>query len=563
MSYKALYRVWRLQLFQDMIGQQHVTQTLQNSLREQRISHAYLFSGPRGTGKTSAAKIMAKAVNCERGTDAEPCNECNTCLGITNGSILDVVEIDAASNRGVDDIRELRDKVKYAPTEVRYKVYIIDEVHMLTTEAFNALLKTLEEPPNHVIFILATTEPHKLPLTIISRCQRFDFKRITIKEMSNRLRRITDETGIDISNQALIQVARSADGGMRDALSLLDQAFSFSSGKIEEEDVLSITGALGSTVFSTIGLRMANNETAELLSLIDQLMLEGRDPEKLLHDYIAYMRDLLVYKVAPDLQEMKDRMMSDEQFAHVVGLYDEQQLFALIQLCSESHQQMKWSTNPRILLELTMIKGCHSLKNIVHKEPETGKQTSELEVRIIQLEKSIELLQKQQIDMPVVTSQSEENKKNVVRPIRTASTSKVSTSKLINIAKEASESLLKQIQGHWNTILNEVKKQKITVHAWLVDGEVVAVSDRVIALAFKSVIHRETTEKESNRELIESVIGSITGKSYRLMTMMQSDWQYGVDQLTENAPVIEKPDENDIVQAAVELFGKDLVEIKD
>ncbi|MEX2104547.1 MAG: DNA polymerase III subunit gamma/tau, partial [Bacilli bacterium] len=453
MSYKALYRVWRPQLFQDLIGQQHVTQTLQNALREQRFSHAYLFNGPRGTGKTSAAKIMAKAVNCEKGKGSEPCNECSTCIGITNGSILDIVEIDAASNRGIDEIRELRDKVKYAPTEVQYKVYIIDEVHMLTPEAFNALLKTLEEPPSHVIFILATTEPHKLPLTIISRCQRFDFKRITIKEMSNRLRRITDETGIDISNQALIQVARSADGGMRDALSLLDQAFSFSSGKIEEEDVLSITGALGSTVYSTIGLKMANDETAELLSLIDQLMLEGRDPEKLLHDHITYMRDLLVYKVAPDLQEMKDKVMSDEQFAHVVGLYDEQQLFTLIQLCSESHQQMKWSTNPRILLELTMIKSCHALKNMVYKEPETEKQTSDLEVRIIQLEKRVELLQKQQMDIPVVVSQSKENKKNVTRPIRMASTSKVSTSKLINIAKEASESLLKQIQGHWNTIL--------------------------------------------------------------------------------------------------------------
>ena len=221
MAYQALYRVWRPQQFIDVVGQEHVTKTLQNALLQQKISHAYLFSGPRGTGKTSAAKILAKAVNCERGPSLEPCNECASCKGITNGTISDVLEFDAASNSRVEEMRDVLDKVKFAPTSVNYKVYIIDEVHMLSISAFNALLKTLEEPPKHVLFILATTEPHKIPLTIISRCQRFDFRRITAQSIVNRMKLIIDETKIDCDEDALKMIARAADGGMRDALSLI------------------------------------------------------------------------------------------------------------------------------------------------------------------------------------------------------------------------------------------------------------------------------------------------------------------------------------------------------
>lgn len=224
MSYQALYRVWRPQLLEDVVGQSHITKTLKNALLQQKLAHAYLFSGPRGTGKTIAAKIVAKAINCKQAPVAEPCNECDACVGITTGSVVDVIEIDAASNNGVDEIRDIRDKVKFAPSEVAYKVYIIDEVHMLSTGAFNALLKTLEEPPAHVIFILATTEPHKIPLTILSRCQRFDFKPISNEALINRMKFILDSNQQPYEEEAIELIARAADGGARDALSLLDQA---------------------------------------------------------------------------------------------------------------------------------------------------------------------------------------------------------------------------------------------------------------------------------------------------------------------------------------------------
>ena len=241
MTYQALYRVWRPQAFSDVSGQEMITQTLRNAIRQQKSSHAYLFTGPRGTGKTSVAKIFAKAINCPNSSDGEPCNDCAICEQITNGSLGDVIEIDAASNNGVEEIRDIRDKANYAPTQADYKVYIIDEVHMLSMGAFNALLKTLEEPPRNVVFVLATTEPHKIPLTIISRTQRFDFRRISQEAIMDRMEYILDEMGVDHEEDALLLIAKAAEGGMRDALSILDQALSFSEGRIKIDDIQPIT----------------------------------------------------------------------------------------------------------------------------------------------------------------------------------------------------------------------------------------------------------------------------------------------------------------------------------
>ena len=303
MSYTALYRKWRPTTFDDVKGQDHIVQTLQNQITSQRIGHAYLFCGTRGTGKTSIAKIFARAVNCEHPQDGSPCNECPTCRGILSGSSLNVVEIDAASNNGVENIREIREQVQYPPTEGKYRVYIIDEVHMLSTGAFNALLKTLEEPPSYVIFILATTEVHKIPITVLSRCQRYDFKRISIPTLVARLKELTDAEGIQVEEKALSYIAKAADGSMRDALSLLDQCVAFHYGKLLTYDnVLEVLGAVDTTVFSSLFRAVVQKDTKACIYQLEDLVNQGRELGQFVNDFIWYMRNLLLLGTADDAE---------------------------------------------------------------------------------------------------------------------------------------------------------------------------------------------------------------------------------------------------------------------
>ena len=377
MNYQALYRVWRPQQFIDVVGQEHVTKTLQNALLQQKISHAYLFSGPRGTGKTSAAKILAKAVNCERAPISEPCNECDACRGITDGTIPDVIEIDAASNNGVEEIRDIRDKVKFAPSSVPYKVYIIDEVHMLSIGAFNALLKTLEEPPKHVIFILATTEPHKIPLTIISRCQRFDFRRITSQAIVNRMRLIMDESAISCEEKALQMIARAADGGMRDALSLLDQAISYSNEIVTVEDALTVTGAVSQNFLNTLSRAILDRDTVKGLQSLDELLLAGKDSNRFIEDFIFFYRDMLLYKTAPNLEESLERVLLDDDFKDLAEEHTHEQIYELINLLNKTQQDMRWTNHPRIFLEVAIVKLC---------QLETAKTSGQLGVNIPEIQ---------------------------------------------------------------------------------------------------------------------------------------------------------------------------------
>lgn len=359
MSYTALYRKFRPDTFEDVKGQDHIVTTLKNQIKAERIGHAYLFCGTRGTGKTTVAKILAKAVNCENLKDGSPCNECPACRAITSGASMNVIEIDAASNNGVDNIREIRDEVQYPPTEGRYRVYIIDEVHMLSIGAFNALLKTLEEPPSYVIFILATTEAHKIPVTILSRCQRYDFKRISIDIISDRIKELTEKENVDIDEKAIRYIAKSADGAMRDALSLLDQCIAFYLGeKLTYDHVLEVLGAVDTEVFSSMLRCILNDDTVGAINSLEDIVMSGRDLSQFVTDFTWYLRNLLLVLTSEDdgaaiIDVTGERMAGLKEEAKMT---DSDTLMRYIRILSELGNQLRYATSKRVLTEVAIVK---------------------------------------------------------------------------------------------------------------------------------------------------------------------------------------------------------------
>lgn len=355
MAYKALYRTYRPQRFEDVIGQDVIVKTLQNAIANGKITHAYLFSGPRGTGKTTVARILAKALNCSYGTDNEPCNECTSCKEIMEGNNPDVIEIDAASNNGVDEIREIREKVKFLPGESKYKVYIIDEVHMLTTSAFNALLKTLEEPPKHVIFILATTEPQKVLPTILSRCQRYDFKSLTVNEIEESILKVAKEENVNISKEAVVAIAESAEGGMRDALSYLDQAISLSEDEVTVEDVNSVTGNLSYDKIIELAKCFEDKRISEALKIVNELLNLGKEVNKIIVSMLQFYRDILLYKTV-DTSEYSKYIFEKDSFKELASRIDEKRIFYYVEVLSETQNKLRLSTTPHIFLEVALIK---------------------------------------------------------------------------------------------------------------------------------------------------------------------------------------------------------------
>ena len=360
MSYTALYRKFRPQEFEDVKGQEHIVTTLKNQIKADRIGHAYLFCGTRGTGKTTVAKIFAKAVNCEHPVDGSPCGKCPACQGIAAGTSMNVIEIDAASNNGVDNIRQIREEVSYRPTEGKYKVYIIDEVHMLSAGAFNALLKTLEEPPAYVIFILATTEAHKIPITILSRCQRYDFHRISIDTITDRLAELMRTEQVGVEERALRYVAKAGDGSMRDALSLLDQCIAFHLGeKLTYENVLEVLGAVDTEVFSALLRQVLAKDVTGAIRTVDHLVDQGRELGQMVNDFTWYMRNLLLIQSADDMEEVldmsADHLAALKEEAHMV---EPETLIRYIRIFSELSSQIRYAAQKRILLEIAIIKLC-------------------------------------------------------------------------------------------------------------------------------------------------------------------------------------------------------------
>ena len=360
MSYTALYRKFRPASFEDVKGQDHIVTTLKNQIKAERIGHAYLFCGTRGTGKTTIAKIFAKSVNCESPIDGSPCGECAVCRAIAAGASMNVIEIDAASNNGVDNIREIVDEVSYSPAEGKYKVYIIDEVHMLSIGAFNALLKTLEEPPSYVIFILATTEVHKIPITILSRCQRYDFKRITIDTIASRIKELTEIEQVAIEDKAIRYIAKTADGSMRDALSLLDQCIAFHFGKeLTYDKVLDVLGAVDTEVFSRLLREILHKDVVKVLATLEELIMQGRELSQLATDFTWYMRNLLLAKSSDNMEDVLD--VSTENLAQLKEeseMVDYDTLIRYIRIFSELSNQLKYATQKRVMLEVALIKLC-------------------------------------------------------------------------------------------------------------------------------------------------------------------------------------------------------------
>lgn len=561
MSYQALYRVFRPRTFGDVVGQSHITQTLQNAISSEKFSHAYLFSGPRGTGKTSAAKIFAQTINCEKMPTTEPCNECSACRGILDGSISDVIEIDAASNTSVDDIRNIRDKVKYASSSVPYKVYIIDEVHMISVNAFNALLKTLEEPPPHVVFILATTEAHKIPLTIISRCQRFDFKSISNRVIIERLEEIMEHEGITISTEALEAVALAAQGGMRDALSILDQTISYSNGDIDIEDVLAVTGGVSQHILTDIAQAMFEQNTKETLQLFDALIQNGKDPGRFVFDFMYFLRDMLFYKTTPELEDYLERAVVTEEFIKLTEVVDASWIQEAIVQLTQCEQQIKWTNSPKVFVEVTIltITNRHYESDNETKGQPSAPETIELTNRIHQLEKKLK-----EIEQSSVSSQPQPTTRRREMSRTKKKTYDIPYEKIRSVLDEAGKSALQQVQTKWADFLDQLKHTNAPAHATIQDSKPVAASKEALVVGFKYEIHCSLFL--DHKEMIESILANTISHHLSIVPIPEEDWytvrsEY-ISKQEESKPKQETGDAP-VVEEARKLVGDDILEIRD
>ncbi len=477
MAYLALYRTWRPQNFKDVVGQEQTVTAFRNAIAQGRMAHAYLFSGPRGTGKTSVAKIVAKALNCLNISEGEPCNECSSCLDINRGNFMDVIEIDAASNRGIDEIRELREKVRIMPAQGNKKVYIIDEVHMLTTEAFNALLKTIEEPPESVVFILATTELQKIPATIISRCQTYQFRRITMAEITARLEQVAAANVMEISKEAVAIIARRSNGGLRDALSILDQIYSYKGTTIQKEDVLGVLGLVDDVFMAELMDAVLSQEPARVIELLNKALDQGKETQQIARESVIYLRDLLLYSLLGDKAELMSSNQGQEDILDKQkGKTKQRNLLLAVRKMMDTADRLRFSEGNRFQLEIAF-----------------------LEVAEILSDNAIE--------------QADISKAAVVED------SGIKTDKAKK--REAREVL-------WKQILFKVKEKRVPTHALLAQGSLLGIKDGTMFIGYKKSynFHKERMEEQANREILENAVKEILNKDLGIQFIFMEDEKY-------------------------------------
>jgi DNA polymerase-3 subunit gamma/tau len=517
-SYEVFARKYRPQTFDDIVGQAHVTRTLKNAVEQNRLAHAYLFVGPRGTGKTSTARILAKALNCVKGPTVTPCGKCDNCREIAAGNSLDVIELDAASNRGIDDVRELRDNVRYVPAKSRFKIYIIDEVHMLTKEAANALLKTLEEPPKHVIFCLATTEPEKLPITILSRCQRFDLHRIATNLIAQQLQTIAVKEKLILEPAAAHAIARGAEGWMSDAESMLDQLVAFCGEKITEPDVLNVFGFTSQQMVIDFVGRILRGETADALALLHEQCEAGKDMMKLMSDTIAYLRDLLVFKVKPDA-------LSDEASAEMRAAFNEQaplletdRLLELIDQFAAAESRMKWAPNKKLHFEVAVIRAIQTL----------GQTT---------LDEVIENLNALRDGKTAVAGRGPGVGKPAATNVKQAGTSDAGNKPNAPI----------NVNEIWGKVVAEIETRRPFIKNWIEEAHPLGANGRNFELGFPTDqrMVMEHLSSRANREFLEALLKEISGRDWALKFSVRENLPGKISK-AKKAPAI--------VHEAVELF---------
>lgn len=539
--HKALYRAYRPQTFKDVVGQEHIIRTLKNQIQNNNVGHAYLFCGTRGTGKTSTAKIFARALNCQNSVDEEPCNECEVCKDILSDNIMDVIEIDAASNNSVDDIREIRENVKYTPAKCKYKVYIIDEVHMLSQGAFNALLKTLEEPPSYVIFILATTEPHKIPATILSRCQRFDFKRVTVKDMSTRMKEICDDVNVVVDDRALNLIARNSQGALRDALSILDQCMSFSENDIEYKDVVDLLGTVNIEQLFEMAEYVIKEDTKKCLEILNEFVVWGKDIKNLIDDLIDHFRNLMVCKVSSDLDEiisLPEEIV--EQLKAQASTIEVNDIIRILNILSTTQDAIKVSSNPRVLAEVSIMK---------LSQPMFDESKESLLKRISNLE---EVIKSGKIN--INNNVEKESKKETKE---TSEKNEVEAEEEVFYEEVKSEDV-ELIEKSWENILTHIKKDKnMPVYAILRESKEFNVSANNLYIVFDDnfAFAKNKLSDEKTRNYIESVIREILNRSFSIKIILKSE--------SKNIKLeIEKEQKDKGEEILKSVFPKEIIDIK-